>query len=331
MGDHLLHNGHSICAVGDHLHRCNPPVCAVGDHVLPESKKDQVEETPESTQQEPHAGCTVLTLFGRRTERTIKAIDVPGMSRKVVTFARLDAYLKVSRCSVDNSRLEVREFSRTHLGVLWLSGAATHRKKEGTEDSKVKPGEEPEYSGFTVPVGFDCICRMCCLRSSCIPLDHSVLAVWRTMQATFGRGGEETRFPIRHQRSSPSLLAPKVTVGHRRCSAKSRCPSKDGQGLPKHKRAREKCAMATRGAQRIPTQGSFRFTQFLLERAEDLHLRVWECLCRVWECLCHNWRWHREVFQVVQGSALIRVQAHANSVVRMLVSGVWSPVATSGL
>ena len=38
-----------VVQLGDHVLCCNPPVCAVGDHVLPESKKEQVKQTPEPT------------------------------------------------------------------------------------------------------------------------------------------------------------------------------------------------------------------------------------------------------------------------------------------
>ena len=50
VDEHVPHE-QSIRAVGDHLLRCNPLVCAVGDHVLHESKKEQVKEPPEPTQQ----------------------------------------------------------------------------------------------------------------------------------------------------------------------------------------------------------------------------------------------------------------------------------------
>ena len=51
--DELLpHHEQSIRSVGDQLPYCNPPVCPVGDHVLPESKKEQVREPPEPTQEE---------------------------------------------------------------------------------------------------------------------------------------------------------------------------------------------------------------------------------------------------------------------------------------
>ena len=52
MDEHLTHHEQSSRAVGDFLFCCVPPVCAVGDSVLPESKKEQVKEPPEQTQQE---------------------------------------------------------------------------------------------------------------------------------------------------------------------------------------------------------------------------------------------------------------------------------------
>ena len=38
--------------VTGHLLHHEPPVCAVGDHLLPDSKKEKVEEPPQPTQQE---------------------------------------------------------------------------------------------------------------------------------------------------------------------------------------------------------------------------------------------------------------------------------------
>ena len=51
VDEHLPHHEMSIRVVGDHLLCCKPPVCALGDQVLLESKKEQVKEPPEPTQE----------------------------------------------------------------------------------------------------------------------------------------------------------------------------------------------------------------------------------------------------------------------------------------
>ena len=50
--EHLPDVQQPACAVGDHLHHHEPPVSAVGYHLLLESKKQQVREPLELTQQE---------------------------------------------------------------------------------------------------------------------------------------------------------------------------------------------------------------------------------------------------------------------------------------
>ena len=61
------HHEQSVRAVGDHLLCCNLPVCTVGDHVFLDSKKEQVKEPPEPTQQ----------------ELVVRAMQVAGFSKAV--------------------------------------------------------------------------------------------------------------------------------------------------------------------------------------------------------------------------------------------------------
>ena len=89
MQDHLFNHAISSRAAADHLLRCNPPVGAVCNHVLLASQKDQVEELPETTQQElvviasEEAGCSDKWMLVKFSEQDRNAIPLEEARRRI--------------------------------------------------------------------------------------------------------------------------------------------------------------------------------------------------------------------------------------------------------
>ena len=105
--DHVFHHEHPICAVGDHLPRCNPPVCAVGDHVLLESKKEQMEEPREPTQQE----LVIITSEEAGFSKTVVKSSEPELSMMLAE----EALHRIAKNLPNQHLLKAIESSETSL------------------------------------------------------------------------------------------------------------------------------------------------------------------------------------------------------------------------